>query len=599
MSQSKASPMANGDVPGNATASDAARRKRPQADIGRQLDQEPAWASASPSVTSPSTPTTDRSRSMPHVVRLRPAPHCRTPVLAYSLSVEPEPHFLNWQQDPYSNYLARARLPEARTATRVTVDLVADLVPINPFDFFVEESAKKIPVRVRPRADARTGAVSGDAARPGRDCRSSSPRNAADRRAARSTTSSAFNQRFRSDVDYVIRMEPGVQTPEETLTLGRGSCRDSAWLLVQLSRHLGLAARFVSGYLIQLVADEKPLEGPEGPTATSPTCTPGPRSTSPAPAGSGSIRRRACSPREGHIPLACTADPQTAAPITGSFTWDKAGIEDDKVEEEFEFEMSVTRHPRNAAGDEAVHRPAVASDRCARPQRSTATCASGTSASRWAASRRSFASTTATPRNGTPPPSGRESANRAGDLLKRLRDRFAPGGLLHFGQGKWYPGESLPRWAFGCYWRRDGEPIWHDPQLIADGGRHLRLHRRRCGQVHHARSRRRSASIPKFAIAGLTRTPGTTCGRNGGCRRTSIRSKSRLDDPEERARLAQGLRAGTRQGRRLRAARAAKACRPRRLGERHVVPARRAPVPDPRRLADGLPPAARFAAVGS
>jgi uncharacterized protein (DUF2126 family)/transglutaminase-like putative cysteine protease len=403
----------------------------------------------------------------PHVVRLRPAPHCRTPILSYSLSVEPETHFLNWQQDPYSNYLARLVFPEPAEKFRIEVDLVAEMTAINPFDFFIEESAEKYPFVYDPIL-ARELVPYLETLPAGPNVQELV---AAHRRPVDRTIDFLvdINRDLQKRIAYLIRMEPGVQTCEETLALGSGSCRDSAWLLVQVLRNLGLAARFVSGYLIQLVADVAALDGPSGPAHDFTDLHAWAEVYLPGAGWIGLDPTSGLLAGEGHIPLACAADPITAAPITGTYLWTPAPGKDfcDSCHEDFHVAMSVRRaheiprvtKPYTEEQWQAIDALGVRVDRRLRELdvrltmggEPTFVSIDDRDAPEW--------NTTAL---------GPGKLRQAADLLKRLQARFAPGALLHFAQGKWYPGESLPRWALGCYWRRDGVPVWDDRSLLAE-----------------------------------------------------------------------------------------------------------------------------------
>ena len=393
----------------------------------------------------------------PQIVRLRPAPHCRTRILSYSLKVLPAQHFINWQQDPHSNYLARFVFPETTRELSVEVDLVAEMAVLNPFDFFLEPVAEKIPFVYEPllKKDLEPFLEAAPVGPLLAKWLESVPREP--------TPTIDFlvglNQRLWKNTSYTIRLEPGIQTPEETLGLASGSCRDSSWLLVQILRNLGLAARFVSGYLIQLKSDVKALD--DGPSGAEADFTDLHAWTEVFLPGAGWIGLDPTSgllAGEGHIPLAATPDPQNAAPISGLV---------DPCEVTFDHEMGVRRifeQPRVTlpyseetwgevvAAGRAVDRRLVANDvRLTVGGEPTFVSVDDRDGAEW--------NTAAV---------GPMKRGRADDLIKRLRDRFAPGGMFHHGQGKWYPGEQLPRWAFALYWRADGQPLWRDPSLIAE-----------------------------------------------------------------------------------------------------------------------------------
>ncbi len=391
-----------------------------------------------------------------HIVRLRPAPHCRTPILSYSLRVEPETHFLNWQQDPYSNYLARLVFPEKTKNFKVTVDLVAEMAVYNPFDFFLEEDAEHFPFKYDKKLghDLAPYLATSKPSQLFKELLAS----ISSKKVRTIDYRVHLNQLSQKRVSYTIRLEPGVQSPEETLGLGSGSCRDSAWLLVNLLRHKGLAARFVSGYLIQLKPDVKSLDGPSGAEQDFTDLHAWCEVFLPGAGWIGLDPTSGLLAGEGHIPVACTPEPSGASPISGAL---------DQCEVEFSHQMSVTRvfesprvtKPYTTEQWQGIENLGHAVDaslsemdvRLTMGGEPTFVSVDDRDGAEW--------NTEAL---------GPTKRGYSSQLIQKLQDKYGCGGFLHFGQGKWYPGEQLPRWALSLFWRADGQPCWSNPQLLAD-----------------------------------------------------------------------------------------------------------------------------------
>ncbi|UZO82362.1 transglutaminase family protein [Aquimarina sp. ERC-38] len=391
----------------------------------------------------------------PHIIRLRPAPHSRTPIEAYSIKIKPENHFFNWQQDPFGNYLARLVFPEKTEELSVAVEIIADMKTINPFDFFVEEYAEQYPFTYKPHLQQELLPYleikeKGTLLKEWIQTIDTSPKKTID-------FLIGLNQKLYQYLDYTVRMEVGVQACETTLTKKLGSCRDFAWLMVQTLRHLGIASRFVSGYLVQLKADEKSLDGPSGPEKDFTDLHAWVEAYVPGAGWIGLDATSGLLAGEGHIPLACTPNYESAAPIEGLT---------DVCETEFFYENSVKRifesprvtKPYTEAQWEAIYQLGFKVDkkleegdvRLTMGGEPTFVSIDDMESPEW--------NTAA---------DGDHKRQLAGDLSRKLLETFGKNGMLHHAQGKWYPGEPLPRWEIGLYWRKDKKPIWKDESLFA------------------------------------------------------------------------------------------------------------------------------------
>ncbi len=392
----------------------------------------------------------------PHILRLRPAPHSRTPIHAYSLKIKPENHFINWQQDAFGNYMARLVFPEKTRELSIEVEIIADMTVYNPFDFFIEGYAENFPFAYAKLEQSellpyfqkiKTGPLLLKWLEPFVDYQAKTIGFVVE-----------VNRRLQQTINYAVRMEPGVQSCETTLGLSLGSCRDSAWLLVQIMRHLGLAARFVSGYLIQLAADEKAVDGPSGSEADFTDLHAWTEIYIPGAGWVGLDPTSGLLAGEGHIPLACTPHPLSAAPVTGAtdiceVTLDHRNTvarihEDPRVTKPYSDEQWLAVDALGKMVDEEM---TAADMRLTMGGAPTFVSIEDMESAQW--------NTAA---------DGENKRKLADELTLRLRDNFGTAGMLHFGQGKWCQGEVLPRWAYGCFWRKDGQPVWKNADLLAD-----------------------------------------------------------------------------------------------------------------------------------
>ncbi|ACT59274.1 transglutaminase family protein [Hirschia baltica] len=470
----------------------------------------------------------------PQVIRLRPAPHSRTPVISHSLKVSPGGHFVNHQQDPYGNWLARYVFPEPVRELKIEVDLVADMSVYNPFDFFVDELAETWPFKY-PAELKHDLKIYTKTKKPGKRLQSFLF-NFLEEGKKKGLRTIDFivelNLAVNKVVDYVIRMEPGVQTPEETLNLARGSCRDSSWLLVHAFRNLGFAARFVSGYLIQLKPDLKSLDGPAGTDKDFTDLHAWCEVYLPGAGWVGLDPTSGLLAGESHIPLAATPHYSNAAPIVGMAS---------DAEVEFDFDMQVSRtaeHPRitkpfsdaswdklDALGqrvDEILKSEDVRLTMGGEP---TFVSIDDFESDEW--------------NTDAVGPTKKVLADR---LIRRLRDRFAPGGFLHYGQGKWYPGETLPRWTYSLYWRGDAKPIWKNVDLIAAEDQDTEATSKDAADLLEVIASK--LEISQDMVAPAYEDPAEWILRENSLPENVTPDNSKLDDAEERERIARVFERG-------------------------------------------------------
>lgn len=436
----------------------------------------------------------------PHLIRLRPANHTKARIESYALQIAQDSD-IRWQQDPYGNHVARALIGKGERvpALDISVELAVEIRPINPFDFFTDEECEDAPfaypsslrVDVSPFLDREHASFRGGKRFLG--FLAELP--------ARGRTVPLIveiNRLVNQWIKYVIRDDPGIWTPEETLEAGRGSCRDMAVLLVAALRSRGLAARFASGYLVQLKDEGMIPDEPKGVSRDVVDLHAWAEVFIPGGGWIGLDPTSGLLAGEGHIPLACTAVPALAAPIEGTSDTRATGVH---------FESSVGRlghepRPTEPYEERVWQALLAAGDRV--DQAITSAGLVLTSGGEPTFNSREHPSLPEW--NGAA--LGATKTEQGLRLIRELTRRFAPGGVVIARMGKHYPGESLPRWALDLWGRADGGRIWSEIGGRAGAQGAAGAKPRAAAAVEHAPAAvQRAAVAVEHAAAAVERAP--------------------------------------------------------------------------------------------
>jgi uncharacterized protein (DUF2126 family)/transglutaminase-like putative cysteine protease len=453
----------------------------------------------------------------PQVIRLRPADHARARIESYTLAIEPE-HRLHWQRDPHGNHVARATFKAGQTTTAldILVEMTADISPVNPFDFFVDDRAKTLPFTYPDRLDAELAPFldTGDPAyRMGRkatDLLQELPWSG-----DTIDVLIKLNSTVRERIAYVIRDEPGVWTPEETLANGRGSCRDVAVLLIALMRSRGIAARFASGYLVQLADEGMIPDEPKGVDRDVVDLHAWAEAYVPGAGWIGFDATSGLLCGEGHIALACTASPLAAAPVDGT---------SDVGATDVQFSTMIARLGHEARPT-APYTDDVWTELVAGGDRADAALEEAGLAV-WIGGEPTFVAREGQAREEWQGGAiGPDKWARGRRLASLLKDKLSPGGIVLHRMGKVYPGESLPRWALDVIGRRDGTALWSG--AFRDGGSAQEVAAAIASELGVAAELHAAYEDPWEVLREEARLPANVDPRTAG-----------LDDPEERRRLA-------------------------------------------------------------